>query len=218
MAFMQKLLAQNIPIWDDCAETPFLRELQQGTLPLEKFRTYIVQDSIYLKNYARLYGKMIWHSRALRDIQVYYGALNFVTEMESAVRLGYLKRFEMTDSDIEDLEPLPENQEYIDFMMSIGEGGNVQEMLMAALPCMLSYSYIFRKLLSSPDGIGAEYADFIEDYAEDGYLDSCRGLEAFAEEKCCMSTREEKEKLGRIFEKGSLLERRFWEMAYGGRI
>ena len=54
MAFMQKLLAQNIPIWDDCAETPFLRELQQGTLPLEKFRTYIVQDSIYLKNYARL--------------------------------------------------------------------------------------------------------------------------------------------------------------------
>ena len=49
MAFMQKLLAQNIPIWDDCAETPFLRELQQGTLPLEKFRTYIVQDSIYLK-------------------------------------------------------------------------------------------------------------------------------------------------------------------------
>ena len=54
--------------------------------------------------------------------------------------------------------------------------------------------------------------------AEDGYLDSCRGLEAFAEEKCCMSTREEKEKLGRIFKKGSLLELRFWEMAYGGRI
>lgn len=215
---MRKLLARNIPIWDACAETPFLRELQRGTLPLEKFRTYMVQDSIYLKNYARLYGKMIWHSTTLQDIRVYYDALDFVTETESAVRLGYLKRFGMTDSDIEDLKPLPENQEYIDFMMNIGEGGNVHEMLMAALPCMLSYSYIFRKLLSSPDGIGPEYADFIEDYAEDGYFDGCRRLELFAEEKCRMSTREEKEKLGHIFEKGSMLELRFWEMVYGGGV
>lgn len=218
MTLIRKLLDRNIPIWDACADTPFLRELQKGTLPLGKFRTYIIQDSIYLKNYARLYGKMIWHSTVLRDIQIYYNALNFVTDAESAVRLGYLKRFGMTDSDIEALEPLPVNREYIDFMMTIAEGGSVREMLMAALPCMLSYGYIFRKLSAGPGRIGPEYADFIEDYAEDGYFDSCKRLELFADEKCRMSTREEKEKLGRIFEKGSLLELHFWEMVYGGSV
>ena len=111
MSFMEDILEQNKPVWDKCIATLFVQDMKDGKLPIEDFKEYMVQDSIYLKNYARLYGKMIWHSRALRDIQVYYGALNFVTEMESAVRLGYLKRFEMTDSDIEDLEPLPENQE-----------------------------------------------------------------------------------------------------------
>ena len=56
MTFMEKVLKKNTPIWNECAATPFVRELRAGTLPMEKFKLYIIQDSIYLKHYARVYG------------------------------------------------------------------------------------------------------------------------------------------------------------------
>lgn len=59
MAFMKDILTHNIPIWEECAATPFVQEVQTGKLPLEKFKRYMIQDSIYLKNYARIYGKAI---------------------------------------------------------------------------------------------------------------------------------------------------------------
>lgn len=49
MAFMKDILTHNIPIWEECAATPFVQEVQTGKLPLEKFKRYMIQDSIYLK-------------------------------------------------------------------------------------------------------------------------------------------------------------------------
>ena len=114
MAFMKDILTHNIPIWEECAATPFVQEVQTGKLPLEKFKRYMIQDSIYLKNYARIYGKAIFHADTLREIQLYYSMLNFVNDTESEVRLDYLKQFCMTDNDIELIAPLPENQDYAD--------------------------------------------------------------------------------------------------------
>lgn len=97
MAFMKDILTHNIPIWEECAATPFVQEVQTGKLPLEKFKRYMIQDSIYLKNYARIYGKAIFHADTLREIQLYYSMLNFVNDTESEVRLDYLKQFCITD-------------------------------------------------------------------------------------------------------------------------
>jgi len=214
MSFMREVVKRNIPIWDVCAETPFIKELQAGTLPAEKFRQYMIQDSIYLKNYARVYGKAIYHSENLRDIQVYYSILSMVTDEESLVRLSYLKEFGLTDADIEEMEPLPENQRYIDFLLGIAERGNIPEILMAVLPCMLSYSYIFRKIAKLPGAADSQYFDFIEDYAEEEYFESCKSWCDFADQKCKGLTAKEEERLSGIFEEASLLELKFWEMAY----
>ena len=134
-----------------------MQEVQTGKLPLEKFKRYMIQDSIYLKNYARIYGKAIFHAATLREIQLYYSMLNFVNDTESEVRLDYLKQFCITDDDIELIAPLPENQNYIDFMFEIASHGKNEEILMAVLPCMLSYSYIFRKLASVPTSRESRY-------------------------------------------------------------
>lgn len=214
MSFMQKTIKQNIPIWDMCAKTPFVREMQSGELPFEKFKQYMIQDSIYLKNYARIYGKAIYHSTSLKDIQVYYSVLNFVTDTESAVRLNYLKQFGMTDDDIEFIDPLPENQEYIDFMLDVAEQGNICEILMAALPCILSYSYIFRKIAAAPESRQSRYWDFIQDYADDRYIKDYKVWCEFADTKCNHLPEKTQKRLSEIFEKTSKLELNFWNMAY----
>lgn len=212
MSFMQEVLKQNKVIWDECSSTPFVQELQSGVLPIEKFKSYMIQDSIYLKYYARIYGKAIYHSEKLRDIQVYYSILNFVTDTESAVRLNYLKQFDLTDDDIEFIELLPENKRYVDFMLGIAERGNIPEILMAVLPCMLSYSYIFRKI--APNSMRSKYYDFISDYAEEEYARSCKQWCDFADEKCNGLNEQEQSNLFNIFQTASYLELDFWKMAY----
>lgn len=212
MSFMQEVLKHNRLIWNECASTPFVQELQSGVLPFEKFKSYMIQDSIYLKHYARVYGKVIYNSEKLKDIQLYYSILNFVTDTESAVRLNYLKQFGITDDDIEFIKPLPENKKYIDFMLGIAERGNIPEILMAVLPCMVSYSHIFRKI--APSSTQSKYYDFIADYAEDEYAESCNQWCDFANEKCSGLNEQEKESLFNIFQTASYLELDFWKMAY----
>jgi len=213
MSFMEETLNCALPIWDTYTETPFIQELQKGTLPIEKFKQYMIQDSIYLKHYARVYGKAMYHSTILKDIQLYYSVLCFVTDTESAVRLRYLKQFGLNDSDIEDIAPLPENQNYINFMLGIAEEGNVSKILMAVLPCMLSYSYIFQKIAAEPKTKKSRYWDFIEDYASERYAEDCKLWGDFAEKKCTALPDPKKKELTAIFEKASLLELDFWEMA-----
>ena len=62
MSFMEEILDRNIPIWDRCIATPFVQGIKSGNLDLESFKTYMIQDSIYLKHYARIYGKAIYHA------------------------------------------------------------------------------------------------------------------------------------------------------------
>lgn len=214
MAFMKEALNQALPIWNSCIETLFIQEIKNGILTMEKFKHYMVQDSIYLKHYARVYGKAIYNSTELKDIQLFYSILCFVTDTESAVRLSYLNKFGLSDSDIENMAPLQENQNYIDFLLDIAEDGKVCKILMAVLPCMLSYSYIFRKIAAEPETKKSKYWDFIEDYADDHYAEDCRLWIDYAEEKCAKLPKEEKEKLIAIFEKASFLELEFWKMAY----
>ena len=214
MSLMEQILYLNIPIWDKCADTPSVRGIQDGTLPLECFKEYMIQDSIYLKNYARILGKAIYHAVTLKDIQVYYSMLDFVTDKESLVRLNYLKHFGLTDDDIEFITPLQENRNYIDFLFETAERGNEYAILMAVLPCMLSYSYIFQKIAASPKAKTSKYWDFILDYSDDHYADQCRQLCVFADIKCKDLDESEKEQLCGIFQRASLLELDFWNMAY----
>ena len=215
MSFMKQTIDRTLYIWDECMNTPFVQELKKGVLPLDKFKRYIIQDSIYLKHYARIYGKAIYHSTTLKDIQLYYSVLCFVTDTESAVRLNYLKQFGITDDDIEFIEPLPENQNYINFMIEAAESGNATKILMALLPCLLSYNYIFRKILNESKIAKSRYLDLITDYANDQYYEVCKKWCDFADVKCKMLSENEKEEMRIIFDKASLLELDFWKMAYG---
>ena len=85
---------------------------------------------------------------------------------------------------------------------------------MAVLPCMLSYSYIFRKLAAEPESRQSRYWDFIRDYADEKYADSCREWCAFADQKCNEIPEMKQKNLADIFDKASLLEHDFWMMAY----
>lgn len=215
MALMEKALTRSLPIWEKCKNTRFVQQLLEGTLPEHLFRSYLIQDSIYLSQYARAYGKAIYHAQSLAELQLYYSALGFIsgTGSEMAVRQDYLARLGLTGREIEEIQPLPENQRYIRFLLETAERGDRREILMAILPCMLSYGYIFQGQKGRAPAQGRmDYRRLIQEYTSEGYGESCREWLDFAGEACGELPETEEAALADIFVQGSLLELRFWRM------
>lgn len=212
---LQEIIDLSMGIWEKCYESHFVQELGRGDLPSDKFLNYMIQDSIYLKHYARIYGKAIYNAGSLREIQIYISLLEFLDEEQSGARLKYIKEAGLTDDDIELIQALPENKAYIDFMLEIAERGTNQEILMSVLPCILSYSYIFRRLVKeNPEIEKTKYAEFICDYANDDYYEKNKKVITFVNDLCSESDVIEKETLKNIFLESSQHELAFWSMAY----
>ncbi len=215
MSFVKTLVDNSMDIWEAYLKHPFIIELQHGTLDIEKFKNYIVQDSIYLKEYARVYALGMYKSKTLKEIQNFYSILSFVNADETSTRLKYLKEWNITQEDIEVAEVKKENKEYIDFMMKIAEKQQVPEILMATLPCMFSYCYIGKEIKkNNPNIESTKYWDFIQDYASDLYAQSCIEWGNYAEELCKDFDTDKKTKLIKIFRQASICEMKFWDMSY----
>jgi hypothetical protein len=69
MNFSEHLRALAAPIWKAQLHHPFVVALGKGTLPLQKFRYYILQDARYLEELAKVRKGRRWrHSHSLCPI------------------------------------------------------------------------------------------------------------------------------------------------------
>ena len=52
-SFVQQLVQESLPVWEQCLHSEFLERLADGTLDEACFKGYIVEDSLYLREYAK---------------------------------------------------------------------------------------------------------------------------------------------------------------------
>lgn len=112
MSFIKECIEDSLPIWEECLNSEFLRRMADGSLPEECFKGYIIDDSLYLREYSKVFAWGILHAKDMAQIRNYYSLLSFVSEAEDATRLHYLKRYHLTDEEIQPLPLRPENQAY----------------------------------------------------------------------------------------------------------
>ena len=201
-------------------DTEFLRRMEDGTLDEACFKGYIVEDSLYLREYAKVFAWGMTKAKDMQTIRTYYSLLSFVNESEDAARLHYLKHFGLTDEGIQSLPLRPENRAYVDSMIEAAKNGEgAAECMMACLPCMLSYGWIFQKLLEEKPSVqDTLYGALVVDYADKGYEAACRDWAAFAEKVCEGLSDERLARCREIFHACSEHELNFWAMAASPRI
>ena len=66
MNTVDKLLAATAEIWKSYNEHPFVLGIQNGTLAKEKFRYYMIQDYLYLEDYAKTFAVGVAKAKSLR--------------------------------------------------------------------------------------------------------------------------------------------------------
>jgi thiaminase/transcriptional activator TenA len=213
MNFIEEVMADANDIWEQCANVSFLTELGNGTLSRRKFIKYVIQDSIYLRDYVRIYAMALFKSRTLKEMKVFYSALGFVNDSENVTRLEYLEDIGMNDDDIENAGKAPACKKYTDFLMYYAVNEDIPEILMALMPCMFGYAKVF-KLISDryPQVMDSYYGKLVKDYTSDKYNQSCYSWMEFVNEVCAPLDSERKTKLKEIYIKSSMLELYFWKI------
>lgn len=212
------LLKQDAPEWDAYIRHKFVEDLGEGTLPLPVFQDYLVQDYLFLVQYARANALGAYKSRTLREVQAAAQGLSAtITETELHRRLT--ERWGISG---EELERAPEKQAtvaYTRYVLDTGMAGDLLELQIALAPCQIGYAeigtHLEPKLEENPDH---QYKEWIQEYAGDAFQDQAEYMTNLLDELLGVPALDIKgsqryERLLNIFRTATRLEADFWQQA-----
>lgn len=217
MKFTDILFEDVRELWEKYLEHPFVKEIGEGTLEKEKFKNYLVQDYLYLKEYAKVFAMGLVKAESLSDMNLYYGSIKGILEDETEVHTNYLKYFRIDQDKVFDNRKEMTTESYTSYMLGIGLKGDLKEIAMTILPCAWSYQFIGRSLYEKhKDTLDNNfYKPWIEEYSSVEFEEGSEVWKNHINDLCKDISEKEAENLRDIFMKSSLYEMDFWDMAYG---
>lgn len=219
MDIFDRLKAAATDEWSSYVDHDFVRQLGAGTLPEKAFRTYLVQDYLFLIQFARAYALATYKSRTLDDMKVAQGGLaSILGEMELHIKL--CGRWGLSPADIEAAPELQATVAYTRFVLDCGAAGDLLDLHVALAPCVIGYAEIGRSL--TPHGVDAladhPYREWIGEYAGQGYQDIAINARRHLDDLAARAMTERRfHELAKLFGQASRLEADFWQMGLDAR-
>ncbi|WP_394549030.1 thiaminase II [Priestia aryabhattai] len=214
MKFSERLYEKLQPIWRQNHNHPFVQGMGDGTLEKEKFRFYMIQDYLYLIDYAKLFAIGAMKATDLQTMGKFAALLDSTLNEEMSLHREYAKKFQISEKELEKAQPSPTTLAYTHYMLHVGQSGTLAELVAALLPCMWSYWEIGKELSEKPGAENEFYREWIEMYSSEEFGELatwCINLfDSLTEDK----SEAELEKLEEIFLNTTRFEYMFWDMAY----
>ncbi len=204
------------PIWDAQLEHPFVEQLGDGSLEVERFTRWVRQDYRYLKEFARIFAWAVAKADRLESMGWYAKVLDLTLNTEMALHRTYAERFGISEAELEATPMWPTTRAYTDFLVRTSADGDMADLLAALLPCAWGYVYIARKLAEGRPPEDQRYADWITQYASDEFAGALDWLRAEFDRVTEHVSDEKRARLTEIFLISSRYEWEFWEMCWNG--
>ncbi|MCX2486449.1 thiaminase II [Pedobacter sp. MR2016-24] len=197
-------------IYNRILNMPFITQLAAGTLDIEKFKFYMVQDANYLEYFGRTLSLIAARVPDIGDVLHFIRFAEGAIVVENELHESYFKEF-----GIEEKAALsPTCHHYIHFMQSTAALAQVETAVAAVLPCFWIYKKVGDFILESQGTIHNPYRNWINTYAGDEFgllvqkaIDICDK----AAEQCTLA---QQEKMTEAFITASRLEWAFWNSAW----
>jgi Putative transcription activator len=215
MTFVEEMIDAVEDLWDSFLEHPFIVEMSQGTLPENKMMHYLIEDSLFLKEYVRVCAIGIFKSENTEQMDYFTTTINGILKGEYALRDSYLLKFGIKEADLVHMTSSKENQAYANYLMQTALEGDLPEIFAALFPCILSYYHIGKQLVQQdPECLNRKYGEVISEYISDIANEACLISIKHINKLCNNLDLQQKKKLVTICRESSLYERDFWNMAY----
>jgi thiaminase/transcriptional activator TenA len=147
------------PIFARILAHPFVAGLTDGSLPREAFRHYVVQDALYLVDYARALALVGAKGPDEGVISMFASHAHGALEVERSLHAGLLGDLGVAPDAFRDASATPTTLAYTSYLLASCHQGSFAEGLAAVLPCYWIYAEVGAALLarSSPDPLYARW-------------------------------------------------------------
>lgn len=215
MTVTQRLYEAARPVWQQCHEHPFVRGIGDGTLDKEKFQWFLLQDYLYLFDYARVFAWGVIKARDAGLMRTFSANVDAILGGEMKIHRSYMARLGITEEQVLQVKPALSNTSYTHYMLAVAAAGGPAEIIAAILACSWSYAEIGEELAKVPGALDHPfYGEWVQGYAGEEYHKTNDALVALMDELAAGCTEEEYARLEEIFVNCSRYELGFWEMAW----
>lgn len=214
MTLFDSLKAACPDDWAAYTKHEFVRQLGEGTLPLDAFQDYLVQDYLFLIQFARAYALAAYKSRDLADLRDAHTTLTGILD-ETALHTRLTARWGISGAELEAVPEKRATVAYTRYVLDSGMAGDLLDLHVALAPCVIGYAEIGRALAPALDrGADHPYREWIAEYAGDDYQAIARSafdrLDRLAGDSVGAGRLAD---LARIFGTATRLEAAFWQQA-----
>lgn len=216
MSTTERLLKATEDIWAKYNEHPFVQGIQNGTLDKEKFRYYIIQDYLYLEDYAKAFAIGIAKAKSLETTRLFSSYISTLTGGEMDIHRGYMGKFAVSQAELSKTPRALDNLSYTSYMLRVAYEEGETEILTAILSCAYSYEIIAKNIVkNNPDSLKHPfYGEWVGGYASDEYAEENRVLLDALNRLTKNYSEKQLSHLVDIFVACSRYELSFWEMSW----
>jgi len=214
--FTDELQSAARPIWEAQLRHPFVKGIGDGSLDEERFKRWVLQDYLYLKEFARVFAWAVAKSSRLDSMGWYAAVLNLTLNTEMGLHRQYAARFGLTPNDLERAPMRPTTRAYTDFLVRTAADGDMADLVAALLPCAWGYVHLAQEMSKTKPPEDQRYADWIAQYASDEFAEAAAWLRGEMNWLAGALPPEKKNKLIELFVLSSMYEYQFWEMCWKG--
>lgn len=199
--------------WASYVDHEFVRGMGDGTLPVEAFKAYLVQDYLFLIQFSRAYALAAFKSRTLDEIRASHEGMSAILN-EMNLHLRLCERWGLSAADVEATEEHVSNVAYTRYVIDCGLQGDLLDLKVALAPCVIGYAEIGKALMpADPTALDNHpYKDWIGEYAGQGYQAVATSARAELDRLAAGITPERFDALAKTFAMASKLEANFWQM------
>ena len=203
------------PVWEACLRHPFVTGIGDGTLDMEKFRYFMLQDYLYLFDYARVFALGVVKARDPELMRVFAANVDAILGGEMKIHRAYMKRLDITEDQVFSIKPALANLSYTNYMLSVAQTGGPMEIVASILACSWSYAEIGQALAAIPGAAEHPfYGEWIQGYASEEYAATNQALIELMDSLAADAGEEQLAYLTDVFVNCSRYELGFWDMAW----
>lgn len=217
MSFFERLKTEASAEWRAYTEHPFTTGMADGTLTEAAFRHYLVQDYLFLIEFARAYALAVYKSLQLADMREAAAGLSAILDVEMNLHVKLCAGWGLSPGDLEQAPPAAEMLAYTRYVLDAGMRGDLLTLRVALSPCVVGYAEIAARLAARPYACAATnpYRVWIDEYAGAPYQEVAAKARAHLDRLADLyATPAREAELIAIFKEATRLETGFWEMGW----
>lgn len=215
--FTARVWRRNAGLIESIHGLPFNRELAEGTLDGERFRHYVVQDSLYLRRYGKALALCAARAPEQGATDFFARSAHGAIEVERSMHAGFLERLGLPKDTLEGAEPSLACQAYTDFLLAACYEQPYCVAVAAILPCFWIYGEV-GTAIAARAGADNPYRAWIDTYADESFAAAVEEAKRLTDAAAEAAGEGDRVRMEAAFHRSTWYEWLFWDSAYHRRM